>query len=121
MISSVREAANEINSYYKVDRLSEWVDKNPDIFEKPTIDELNFVKEIFSILHFQDLIRKKERLQGKPVADPFIIAKAKIHYGYVVTEETYKENGVSIPNVCEHFKIQYTNLEGFMIKENWVF
>ena len=46
---------------------------------------------------------QQERLKGKPVADPFVIAKAKI------------------PNVCNHFGILCINLDGFMEKENWTF
>jgi hypothetical protein len=39
----------------------------------------------------------------------------------VVTEEKHKKNGVTIPNICEHFDIPYTNLEGFMENEDWQF
>jgi hypothetical protein len=77
-IISVREVFNEINSYGNEDRLIEWAKLHKNIFLKPNREELVFVTEIFKIEHFQTLIRKKERLQGKPVADPFIIAKAKI-------------------------------------------
>ena len=67
------------------------------------------------------MIRKKERLQGKPVADPFVIAKAKSLGGSVVTEERWKENSANIPNVCEYFGISCINLEEFMKKEDWTF
>ena len=52
-IVSVREAANEIKSHYKEDRLTGWIKQNP--------------------------------------------------------------------NVCEHFTIKWTNLEGFMEQEGWKF
>jgi len=67
------------------------------------------------------MVRKKERLQGKPVADPFVIAKAKISEGWVVTQEKLKENSAQIPNVCKHFGIPCINLERFMEKEGWQF
>jgi len=73
------------------------------------------------VQHFQAMIRKKERLKGKPVADPFVIAKAKISGVWVVTQEKLKENAAQIPNVCKHFEIPCINLEGFMEKENWTF
>jgi len=41
------------------------------------------------------MIRKQERLKGKPVADPFVIARAKISGACVVTQE--KKTG--------HFKL----------------
>jgi hypothetical protein len=120
IILSVRETLNEINMH-QTDRLSNWAKNNMIFFTKPSKEELDFVNEIFSHQRFQDLIRRQERLQGKPVADPFIIAKAKIYVASVVTEELYKENAISIPNVCEYYKIPFMNLEGFMINENWVF
>lgn len=118
-IISVREVRNELIG--QEDRLSAWVKKNKEIFYKPTMDEYNFVKEVFVIEHFQTLIKEKERFVGKPVADPFVIAKAKVGAGCVVTEESHKKNAAKIPNVCSHFDIPCVNLETFMEKENWTF
>jgi len=120
-IVSVREVANEINTYGNADRLTEWVKNNRKYFFQPAQNEFLIVTEIFKINHFQALIRKKERLQGKPVADPFVIAKAKSLDGSVVTEERWKENSANIPNVCEYFGISCINLEEFMKKEDWTF
>lgn len=118
-IISVRDVFNELEK--RGDRLSEWVVSNRSIFHIPTVEEMSFITEIFKIKHFQALIRKKERLEGKPVADPFVIAKAKVGAGCVVTQERKTENAAKIPNVCEHFKIQCENLETFMKNENWTF
>ena len=120
-IVSVREVAREIDTYQGDNRLKEWTKEHSGFFEEPTTDELSFIEEIFKVNHFQDLISKKSRLQGKPVADPFVIAKAKQIDGCVVTQELFKENAAKIPNVCDHFGIPYTNLEGFMEKEGWEF
>jgi hypothetical protein len=38
-------------------------------------------------------------LCGSPVADPFVIACAKVSNGAVVTQEVKKEGGLKIPNV----------------------
>ena len=119
VIVSVREVYNEIKDHG--DRLSDWVLKNKNIFLKATDEEAKFILKIFKIHHFQMMIRKKELLQGKPVADPFAIAKAKICDCCVVTKESYKDNSANIPNVCKHFNIDCTNLEGFMERENWNF
>jgi len=118
-IISVREVFNELEDYE--DRLADWVKNHRDLFVQPTVDELDFVTEIFKVTHFQTLIREKERLQGKPVADPFVIAKAKVINGCVVTQEKLKDNAAKIPNVCEHFKIPCIDLEKFMENENWEF
>jgi len=117
---SVREVYNEIGS--SEDSLAIWAKEQKNIlFLKSTTEELKFVGRIFQVRHFQAMIRKQERLKGKPVADPLVIAKAKISGGWVVTEEKLKENAAQIPNVCKHFEIPCINLEGFMEKENWTF
>jgi hypothetical protein len=120
-IVSVREVLNEINAYGETDRLTEWAKENREFFANPTQEELLVVTEIFKVSHFQALIRRKERLQGKPVADPFVAAKAKACDGCVVTNERWKENSAKLPNVCNHFGIPFLDLEEFMKKEDWIF
>jgi hypothetical protein len=120
-IQSVREVANEINSYPERDRLMEWQKENNGIFSIPTQEEQKIVQQIFRITHFNQLVSKRVILSGRPCADPFLIAKAKISNYYLVTQEEYKENGAKIPNVCKHFDVKCTNLEGFMELENWNF
>jgi len=117
---SVKEVYNEINS--REDMLTSWAKKEKDkLFSRPTIEEFQFVREIFRVRHFQAMIRKKERLRGKPVADPFVIARAKVLDCQVVTTELFKDNSAKIPNVCKHFSVQCINLEGFMEQEGWTF
>lgn len=117
---SVREVFNEIGS--SEDSLAIWAkEQKKALFTEPTIEELEFVGEIFQVRHFQAMIHKQERLKGKPVADPFVIARARISGAYVVTQEELKENAARMPNVCKHFGIDCTNLEGFMEKEKWTF
>jgi hypothetical protein len=122
-IVSVREVYNEITSYYAKTRLVQWVKDHRELFAEPSIEELLFVREIFAVKHFQSMIRKKEILNGKPVADPFVIAKAKVGSGLIVTQEEFKENAATIPNVCSHFGVKPdpTDLEGFMEREGWTF
>lgn len=117
---SVREVYNEINS--RKDMLASWAKKDKDkLFSQPTVEEFLFVREIFQVQHFQAMIRKKERLLGRPVADPFVIARAKVLNCQVVTTEVFRENSGKIPNVCKYFSVQCTNLEGFMEQEGWTF
>ena len=122
VIISVREVYNEIILYHGNNRLTRWVKDNPKIFEPPAPGEDDFMTNMFAkVPHFKALISQKSILQGKPVADPLIIAKAKIINGSVVTKEKFKENAAKIPNVCKHFEILCYNLEEFMEKENWKF
>lgn len=117
-IISVRAVKNELE--YGKDDLSRFVGEN-DIFDAPTDEETEFVATIFQTQHFQNLISKKARLLGKEVADPYLIARAKIQEACVVTEEKLKPNAAKIPNVCQEFKVGCINLEQFMKNENWSF
>jgi hypothetical protein len=73
------------------------------------------------------LIEKRKILDGGPVADPFVIAKAKVENLTVVATEGFKPDGSAkpnapkIPNICNYFKIKCLNLEGFMDNEKWRF
>ncbi|MEE9464199.1 MAG: PIN domain-containing protein [Candidatus Neomarinimicrobiota bacterium] len=116
---SVREVRRELEG--SEDALSGWVKSEGGLFTTPSPEELAFVAQIFQVKHFQGMIRKKERLSGRPVADPFVIAKAKVSDSCVVTSEIWRENGAKIPNVCEYFQIPCKNFEEFMEQENWKF
>lgn len=114
-VLSVREVYNEIQK--GSDIISEWAEKNKDIFEKPSKDEFEIVKDILA--KHKELIRVVNFTGGSPVADPFIIAKAKVNNLIVVTQETFRENAHKIPNICKELNLKYITLEEFMIKEGW--
>lgn len=67
-IISVKEVSRELEG--QDDLLSQWVRDNKSFFQLPVTNEFQIVTDIFQIPHFQTLIRKQERLLGKPVADP---------------------------------------------------
>lgn len=119
-ITSTREVRNELEGYG--DSLSEWCKQNGQLFPTPTPDELNWVRSIFEVRHFQAVIRRKESMSGKPIADPFVIGRAStLPDSCVVTAEKLKPNAAQIPNICEHLGVNWTNLEGFMERESWSF
>lgn len=120
-ILSVREVFNELDNNSSKIHLIDWLKTNKSIFMIPSQPEMNFVNSIFQVPHFQYLVSTKQRLKGSPVADPFVIASAKVKNGCVVTEENKKKNSSRIPNICDHFNIDCTNIEGFMRRENWEF
>lgn len=118
---STREVWNELEQQNVSADVMAWAKLNKQIFTTPTAPELQFVSQIFQIGHFQSLIGERQRLKGTPVADPFVIACAKIKNGTVVTEEQLKPNAAKIPNVCSHFRIPCIDLEGFMQQQKWSF
>jgi len=121
-IISVREVCNELERKNPKDHFKTWYKHHQSKFLKPpTREETQFVKEIFNKEHFKQLIDQQAMLNGYPVADPWVIAAAKVKGGSVVTEEVYKENAAKIPNVCRHFGIPCTNVEGFLAQKGWKF
>ncbi len=120
-IVSVREAYRELDNRATRQHLIDWVNRNKEIFLVPSPEETQFIAEIFSVRHFQQLINEKQRLTASPVADPFIVASAKVRNACVVTEESFKKNAAKIPNVCEYYGIEWVTIQGFMDKERWRF
>ena len=120
-VISVREVGKEIDEFHALDELSQWKKNHKDFFHPPLQGETEFIREIFAISHFRQLVSAKKTAKGFPVADPFVIAKAKSISGCVVTQEVYKPNAAKIPNVCERFKIRCIDLKGFMKDEGWSF
>ena len=118
---STKEVWNEMERGNPDQYTNEWLKDRKEIFTIPSAAELRFVAEIFKISHFQALIGEQQRLKGTPVADPFVIACAKINKGTVVTEEQFKPNAAKIPNVCQHFQIPCIDLEKFMQQQDWSF
>lgn len=120
-IISVREVYNELVLQGIKPHLTDWVKLNKTIFLTPDANETKFIAQIFAVPHFRNLVNQKQILQGRPVADPFVVASAKIRNACVVTEEKSVKNAAKIPNVCDYFNIECTNTEGFMEDEGWEF
>jgi hypothetical protein len=118
---STREVWNEIERGDVDAHTNQWLKQRKQIFTTPTGPELQFVAQIFQTPHFQALIGEKQRLMGTPVADPFVIACAKVRGGTVVTEERLKPQAAKIPNVCQHFSVPCMDLETFMQQQGWSF
>jgi hypothetical protein len=120
---SVREVRNEIerNLGTRLETLTGWCASHQELFTTPSPQEQRYVASIFHNSHFLQLVTQKALLKGTPVADPFVIAKAWEVGGCVVTEEADRLNAARIPNVCAHFGVDCTNLEGFMERERWQF
>jgi hypothetical protein len=78
-----------------------------------------FVAKIFAVRNFQNNIEHKKLLTGGFNADAFVIAKAAIIEGTVVTLEQHTPNAAKIPNICQHFDISCLSLEEFMEAEGW--
>lgn len=119
-IQSTREVLREIEDG-PIDALQKWCDQNKKIFPAPTAAEAAFVARIYGVAHFQQNIETKKLLKGGKNADPFVIARAAVNGGTVVTMELFKDNAAKIPNICQHFAVPCMTLEEFMTAEGWNF
>lgn len=119
-ITSTREAYHELHDGVP-GADTEWAKANAKLFTTPDAKEAALVAKIYLVGHFQANIERQKLIRGGRNADAFIVARAFAIGGTVVTMERLKPNAVKIPNICEHFKIPYLDLEGFMEKEGWVF
>ena len=119
-VTSTREVAREIDNS-PIPELKDWKRQHPQLFPPPTAAEGNFVRRIFEVTHFQANIGKKKLLRGGTNADPFVVARAGVIQGTVVTMETTVPGGAKIGNICAHFEIPCMSLEEFMAAENWRF
>jgi len=118
-ITSVREVKGELEEKFDKTLIGRFEIYCPDFFTIPSLEELRFIPQIYAIKHFQQNLDRKKILKGGNFADPFVIAKAKIIKGIVVTEETFKEHAAKIPNICHHFNVGYLNLENFLKTQKW--
>lgn len=114
---SVKEVRKEIELNCPFEHIESWARTNRHIFRKPNSRELEVVSQIFQRKQFLGLVRRNQILRGLPVADPFIIAAAKIHKGTVVTQESFKTGGARIPTVCNEFGVACINVELFLERE----
>lgn len=119
-IVSTREVRRELEDGPD-ESLREWVAQNRELFTIPNAEEGAFVARIYVVPHFQQNIELQKLLRGGRNADPFVIAKAALTEGTVVTMERIRPNAAKIPNICDHFGIPCMTLEEFMESEGWEF
>ncbi len=101
--------------------VEEWISEHRHIFRSPTSEEARTVSKILATKNFSESLKRRQRMQSGPFADPFVIAAAKVNNACVVTEETKIANSSRIPVICEHFKVQCINLQEFMQQQGWSF
>lgn len=130
IISSVREVRKELENYGGEQAyLLEWMKTYKHIFTQPTPEEQNSLREMFLRSDYRGLVDEKKILKGGDVADPFVIAKARVLKASVVTNEgpaKRDKNGnmqgsLKIPDVCQQFDVPCLSPKEFMSQEGWKF
>lgn len=115
---SVKEVRRELETICSSEHVLDWVKQYRHIFHIATNEECKIVSQIFKKPQYIGLVRRQNILKGTPVADPFIIAAAKIRNFCVVTQESDKKaKGARIPNACKDFDVDCIDLEDFLERE----
>lgn len=114
---SVKEVLRELESNCPFESIEGWVKGHHDIFRVPNEEETKIVAQIFQKEQYRGFVKRQNILKGLPVADPFVIAAAKIHKGRVVTQESLKEGGARIPTACKEIGVECIDLEKFLERE----
>ena len=120
-IISVKEVRNEIEFVCHFDHINEWVKRNRHIFVNPSPEECEVVADIFKTERNRGIVRRQSILKGSPVADPFLIAAAKIRRGCVVTQESFKSDGARIPTICMDLQVKCLDLDGFFEEQQLIY
>ena len=111
---STREVYLELENQIGDGHVREWVDRQKHIFKIPTNEECVIVSGLFQDKECQGLVKAKNILKGYPVADPFVIALAKVRGFCVVTQETANR----MPRICRKVDVECVNIERFLEKED---
>lgn len=114
---SVKEVYNEMERQHQKDSdILKELKNIKHIFLEPTNEEeINIVQDIYKNINFRNNIKEKNILNGRPVADAFLVAKAKIENAVLITSEKFYPNAAKIPNMCEKYDVKYINYEQFLI------
>ncbi len=130
-ISSVSEVEKEIKNYGgEQEHLLQWTKRNRHIFTAPSEEQQNNVRKIFRVSNFTNLISKRSMLEGKPSADPFLIAKAMTKKsGILVSDEKPAkqdsrgniQGSYKIPDVCNYCGVRCITPQQFMEEQEWSF
>ena len=114
---SVKEVYNEMERQHQKDSdILKELKNIKHIFLEPTNEEeINIVQDIYKNINFRNNIKEKNILNGRPVADAFLVAKAKIENAVLITSENFSPNAAKIPNMCEKYDVKYINYEQFLI------
>ncbi len=114
-IVSVDEVYRELQRRWN-DKTPEgkWLKDHKTCFQNTTNEEGFVIADIFTNKKFQEGVKEKSIREGNPEADAFLVAKAKVLGGIVVTAESdSKPNSEKIPNIAVSQNVPYMKIDDF--------
>jgi hypothetical protein len=106
------------------DELYDWAVNRPNLFVPPNA---LIQKEVSRILAHPEHVKLlySKHATSRVIADPFVIATAKIHDCSVVSAEVfqagYSPNKTKIPNVCSDMGIEHLSVIEFIYERGWIY
>lgn len=114
-IVATEEVLNELER--KDDDLHKWIKARPELLVPHDAAVQTAVSEILA--QFPKMVDERT---GKSMADPFVIAVARVHQLAVVTgEKGGTPTRPKIPNVCAHFGIRTLSVLEMIREAGWSF
>ncbi len=114
-IVSVDEVYRELQKRWNDKSVEgKWLKKHKSCFQNTTNEEGFIITDIFKNKKYQEGVKERSIRDGNPEADAFIVAKAKVLGGIVVTAESdEKPNSEKIPNICISEGVPYMKIDDF--------
>ncbi len=111
----VKESYSELERQCTSEENLQWLKSKKSYFTPPSNEECIVVAQIYAQRNFQNNVARKNILSGQPVADAFIVARAKRlgTNAVVVSREILKPNAAKIPNICEYLSVNYMDDKEF--------
>lgn len=110
-ILTIKEVYNELSN--GDDNLADWIKERKDSSFFIPFDDEETQKEFAKIAQYiVNNFSQEEATKFLSVADPWLIAKAKVLEATIVTHEVLappNTKKVKIPNICVHFGVNYAN------------
>ncbi len=104
------------------DELYDWAKLIPDLFVRHDTAIQGVVSDILAHPEHSKLLYSKHAT-SLVVADPFVIAVAKVHACSVVSNEIFmftpSPNKTKIPNVCADMEIEHLSVLEFIKEQGW--
>ncbi len=111
----VKESFSELERQCTTKENVQWLKEKKDFFTSPSNEECEIVAQIYRNRNFQNNVARKNIHNGQPVADAFLVARAKFigNDAIVVSREVLKPNAAKIPNLCEALGVAYIDDQEF--------
>ena len=110
-ILTIKEVYNELS--HGDDDLANWIKERKDSSFFIPFDDEETQKEFVKIAQYViNNFPQEQANKFLDVADPWLIAKAKVLGAIIVTQEVLAPSNtqkVKIPNICVHFGVNYNN------------